>query len=95
VAEFTPVYGDPAAAARLLAADIARRFRDLDAEETARREARQRGVLRPPGRGTAATAAVRRHLEGMTEALSYLLGCPGETWHAEQFIADHDQEKDT
>jgi hypothetical protein len=88
-----PRYDDPAETARQIASDIATWRRRLDDEEKARvsYKAATRGT-RAPGRGWVHIRDDRREIDGMVRALSYVLGHPGETWLAEQFINDQDQE---
>jgi len=95
--DFIPAYDDAAVIARELAAGIITRRRELDAEELARRKARQQGVKGRslPGRGNRLIHDDRQRIDGMIDALAYLIGCPGQRWNAEQFITgqEHDQEK--
>ena len=94
--DFTPSYGDAAVIARQLAAEIARKRRVLDTEERERIAARQRGVKGRalPGRGSQYIRDDRRRIDGMTAALAYLIGCPGQPWHAEQFITEQEQDQE-
>jgi hypothetical protein len=94
--EFIPAYDDAAVIARELAAGIIARRRELDAEEQARRVARQRGVKGRslPGRGNRLIHDDRQRIDGMIEALAYLIGSPGEPWNAEQFIAGQEQDQE-
>ena len=94
--EYTPRYGDPAVVAHALARDIARRRRELDAELEARRQARQQGRKGRslPGRGNQHLRDDRHLTDGMALALARLIGYPGESWAAERFIRDQDQEHD-
>jgi hypothetical protein len=97
--EFIPSYDDAAGIARDLARDIARKRRALDTEAQERIAARQQGLKGRslPGRGSQHIRADRQRIDGMVDALTYLIGCPGEPWNAEQFITgqEHDQEEST
>ena len=74
--------------ARQLALDITARRAALDTEAELRRAGRIRGLKGRalPGRGNAQVAADRHVTDGMVLGLSYLLGQPGESWAAEEFI---------
>ena len=90
-------YADPDLAARALARDITAKRAALNLEEERRREARQQGLRGRslPGRGSGHVSADRNVTDGMVLGLSYLLGCPGERWTAEDFIRGTGQDHGT
>jgi|SRR5580765_7990287 len=94
--DFIPAYDDAAVIARELAAEIIARRRTLDAEEQERRAARQRGVKGRslPGRGNRLIHDDWQRITGMLDALAVVLGCPGQPWNAEQFIAGQEQDQE-
>jgi hypothetical protein len=93
-----PRYDDPAETARELARLVTTWRRQLKDENDARAEARRQGRLKGralPGRGFAHIAADRREISGIVRALSYILGYPDQTWVADQFINEQEQENTT